>query len=192
MAIRDLQAARDQLEVGCEVLIKKGNNHYRGVVVEMMARMAHVRLKNGGKIEIHSLTNLTRVVDTAEELPTPPPGQYKRSPTKDWPVKAVAQVESALATVGKLAVQPGEVTPPPNDFKAWLAQGVTIARGMQDAIDTLANKEQDLKRDSEALLEEADRLAKEAAAVAKERQELTRQFDQLMLLAGKVNKEKPL
>lgn len=177
MSIRDLQAARDGIEEGDDVLVRKGNDHYRGVVLEKMARMAKVRLANGGKVEVHSFTNLRKVVDTAQALVEPMlrarelPRHADRNSTRDMPINAVHMISASIAVATKDNVQNiipvGEKTPPGDDVRAWLDMGVTLAKQIRAEADALELREKELIRESNLCLEEASECAQEQKRLEK-------------------------
>jgi len=146
MAKRDLQVKRDQLDVGCDVLVTRaGSDHkYRGVIINMYSTMAAVRLERSRKVEMIALTKLTRVEDEQVESATPPPPKplaLKQSPPP------------------KLAIV--EPTPQPSDdVTAWLEMGKGLAATLESQIAELNQEAQDLRSTASELMRQADETEK--------------------------------
>lgn len=166
MTLRDLQAKRDQLEVGDDVLVKRSPNPeaptYRGTIQEINARMAVVRLALSQKCEVIPLTKLSKVVVASEVIPPQPvqPRPLARpkseSPIDDLPDRAVNFVAAAVAVTAvknlPSLIPVGEVTPAIDDVSAWLDMGVQLINAMTAQIHERRQQARDIIKEGETAM----------------------------------------
>lgn len=192
---RNFQAMRDQLEKNDEVLVRRttapDGPTYHGKILEVMGRVARVRMTKTERVEVVPLVKLSKVTPLSERLTHDNMPLAKAIDSRALmvqqdtaatiaPPAAVKQAVRALVEHQKPLVLPpvGEVTPAPDDLTAWLDMGMAMGQQMKLQI------EEHLQA-ADCLNEEANICLKQSADHSQQAKELQKKLDALIKITGK-------